>query len=101
MEPIDCGAGRHSPQTDDDGDTVCLDCRRVLRVGPLGINGFNAHGERIGFVSALACVEDDIAETHEELAADAVSFRASLTRSAVRAKHRWARQDKAWLRESA
>lgn len=100
MEPYTCDAGRHLPQIDDDGDTVCMTCRRVLHVGPLGVNGF-VMGERIGFVSALACIEDDIEERHEALAADAESFKASLARSTARAKHKWARQDKSWLRESA
>lgn len=33
-----CDCYRPEPFTDFDLDVVCLRCRRVLRVGPLGIN---------------------------------------------------------------
>lgn len=53
-----CDCFQPVPFTDHDGDTVCTRCRRVLRVGPLGVNrmGMNlgrghgygpaTHGER-------------------------------------------------------
>ncbi len=46
---------KHRPRKDEDGDVVCTDCHIILRLGPLGINGYNMlTGERIGFVSGLA-----------------------------------------------
>ncbi len=46
---------KHTARTDEDGDVVCTTCHIILRLGPLGINGYNMlTGERIGFVSGLA-----------------------------------------------
>jgi len=57
----------HTPYVDDDEDQVCHVCRRVLRVGPLGLNGVVSTGERLGFVSALAVVEADMRDTPPDL----------------------------------
>ena len=50
----DCGRGNHKPYRDEDDDLVCRECRRVLHVGMLGVNGMARVGEAMGFVSALA-----------------------------------------------
>jgi hypothetical protein len=34
-----CDCIRATRKTDGDGDVVCATCRRLLKVGPLGING--------------------------------------------------------------
>lgn len=53
--PADCGDGRHACRVDEDGDIVCLVCRRVTVVGPMGINGITSTGERVGYISPFAC----------------------------------------------
>lgn len=100
MQPNDCGAGRHSPQIDDDGDKVCTTCRLVLRVGPLGINGITLGG-RIGYVSTLAVVDDDVYMSDEAPSVEVISIAERRKRATMKGRNVWAAQDKAWLRESA
>lgn len=39
-----CDCVRPTARTDRDGDVICAQCRRVLRVGPMGINGIGFGG---------------------------------------------------------
>lgn len=50
---------RHLPMRDIDEDIVCQDCRKVLKVGPLGVNGISPSGHNFGGRSSLANVKGD------------------------------------------